>query len=200
MHWWLVLIIIVVVAMIAMLVLYKFGDKLQKKQISQKEQMAEAAQPVTMLVIDKKILPMKEAGLPKMVLEQTPKRYQKAKLPIVKAKIGPQIMNLICDDAIFDEVPTKGEVKAMVSGIYVLSVKSVRGKKNNAIAEEEANGKKKKGFRNKMRARQAEYQKQINDEVMAKAQNKAKGLDQVKSKEEIKREKERAKKIKDGIK
>lgn len=200
MHWWLVLIIIVVVAMIAMLVLYKFGDKLQKKQISQKEQMAEAAQPVTMLVIDKKILPMKEAGLPKMVLEQTPKRYQKAKLPIVKAKIGPQIMNLICDDAIFDEVPTKGEVKAMVSGIYVLSVKSVRGKKNNAIAEEEANVKKKKGFRNKMRARQAEYQKQINDEVMAKAQNKAKGLDKVKSKEEIKREKERAKKIKDGIK
>ena len=200
MHWWLVLIMIVVVAMIAMLVLYKFGDKLQKKQISQKEQMAEAAQPVTMLVIDKKILPMKEAGLPKMVLEQTPKRYQKAKLPIVKAKIGPQIMNLICDDAIFDEVPTKGEVKAMVSGIYVLSVKSVRGKKN-AVAEEEATGKKKKkGFRNKMRARQAEYQKQINDEVMAKAQNKAKGLDKVKSKEEIKREKERAKKIKDGIK
>ena len=200
MHWWLVLIIIVVVAMIAMLVLYKFGEKLQKKQISQKEQMAEAAQPVTMLVIDKKILPMKEAGLPKMVLEQTPKRYQKAKLPIVKAKIGPQIMNLICDDAIFDEVPTKGEVKAMVSGIYVLSVKSVRGKKN-AVAEEEAAGKKKKkGFRNKMRARQAEYQKQINDEVMAKAQNKAKGLDKVKSKEEIKREKERAKKIKDGIK
>lgn len=200
MHWWIVLIIIIVVALVALFVLYKFGDKLQKKQIAQKEQMAEAAQPVTMLVIDKKILPMKDAGLPKMVLEQTPKRYQKAKLPIVKAKIGPQIMNLICDDAIFEDVPTKGEVKAMVSGIYVLSVKSVRGKKNN-VAEEDATGKKKKkGFRNKMRTRQAEYQKQINDEIMAKAQNKAKGLDKVKTKEEIKREKERAKKIKDGIK
>lgn len=200
MHWWIVLIIVIVVALIALFVLYKFGDKLQKKQIAQKEQMAEAAQPVTMLVIDKKILPMKDAGLPKMVLEQTPKRYQKAKLPIVKAKIGPQIMNLICDDAIFEDVPTKGEVKAMVSGIYVLSVKSVRGKKNNVVEDEASGKKKKKGFRNKMRTRQAEYQKLINDEIMAKAQNKAKGLDKVKTKEEIKREKERAKKIKDGIK
>lgn len=200
MHWWLILIIIVVVAMILLLVLYKFGDKLQKKQMEQKEQMAEAAQPMTMLIIDKKYLPMKDAGLPKMVLEQTPKRYQKAKLPIVKAKIGPQIMNLICDDAIFEDVPTKGEVKAMVSGIYIMSVKSVRGKKNVAASEEADGKKKKKGFRDKMRARQAEYQKQLNDEIMTKTQNKAKGLDKVKTKDEIKREKERAKKIKDGIK
>ena len=199
MHWWVILIIVIVVAIILLFVLYKFGDKLQKKQMAQKEQMAEAAQPVTMLIIDKKILPMKEAWLPKMVLEQTPKRYQKAKLPIVKAKIGPQIMNLICDDAIYEDVPTKGEVKAMVSGIYILSVKSVR-KKNAVVEEETDKKKKKKGFRNKMRARQAEYQKQLNDEIMTKAQNKAKGLDKVKTKEEIKREKERAKKIKDGIK
>lgn len=199
MHWWVILIIVIVVAIVLLFVLYKFGDKLQKKQMAQKEQMAEAAQPVTMLIIDKKILPMKEAGLPKMVLEQTPKRYQKAKLPIVKAKIGPQIMNLICDDAIYEDVPTKGDVKAMVSGIYILSVKSVR-KKNAVVEEETDKKKKKKGFRNKMRARQAEYQKQLNDEIMTKAQNKAKGLDKVKTKEEIKREKERAKKIKDGIK
>lgn len=199
MSWWIILIIVIVVAIVLMLVLYKFGDKLQKKQMAQKEQMAEAAQPVTMLIIDKKILPMKEAGLPKMVLEQTPKRYQKAKLPIVKAKIGPQIMNLICDDAIYEDVPTKGEVKAMVSGIYILSVKSVRGRKNTVV-EEENGKKKKKGFRAKMRARQAEYQKQLNDEIMTKTQNKEKGLDKVKTKEEIKREKERAKKIKDGIK
>lgn len=201
MHWWIIMLIIIAVALLVLFVLYKFGDKLQKKQIAQKEQMADAAQPVTMLIIDKKILPMKDAGLPKMVLEQTPKRYQKAKLPIVKAKIGPQIMNLICDDAIFEDVPTKGEVKAMVSGIYILSVKSVRGKRNTS-AEEAVDGRKKKrkGFRNKMRARQAEYQKQINDEIMTKAQNKAKGLDKVKTKEELKREKERAKKIKDGIK
>lgn len=196
MPWWGILLIVIAVIIVLMIILYNVGTKLQKKQMDQKEQMAEAAQPVTMLVIDKKVLPMKDAGLPKIVMEQTPKRYQKAKLPIVKAKVGPQIMNLICDDAIFDQVPTKGEVKAMVSGIYILSIKSVRNKKNNNQQEEETDGKKKK--KKSLRARQAEYQRQLNDEIMAKAQNKKKGKE--KSAEEIKKDKERAKKIKDGIK
>lgn len=185
-----VMLIIMAVALIILFILYKLGNKLQKKQMDQKEQMAEAAQPMTMLVIDKKYLPMKDAGLPKIVMEQTPKRYQKAKLPIVKAKVGPQIMNFICDDAIFDDV-TKGEVKAMVSGIYILSIKSVR-KKNQAAIEEE-NKKVKKGFGAKMRAKQAAYQKQLNDDIMAKAQNKAKNPE--KSKAQIKKEKQREKTI-----
>ena len=201
MPWWGILLIVIVVALGILFALYKVGDKLQKKQIEQKEQMADAAQPATMLIIDKKYLPMKDAGLPKMVMEQTPKKYHKAKLPIVKAKVGPQIMNFICDDAIFEDVPTKGEVKAMVSGIYIVSVKSVRGKKKAAQVEEETNGKKKKkSMRQRMQQRQAEYQKQINDEILAKKQNKAKGIDQEKTKEQSKKEKERAKKIKDGIK
>ncbi len=158
--------------------------------------MIEAAQPATMLIIDKKILPMKDAGLPKVVMDQAPKRYHKAKLPIVKAKIGSTIQNMICDDAIYDQVPTKGEVKAMISGIYILSVKSVRGKKN-AVVEE--TGKKKKGFRAKMRERQATYQRQLHDQLLARKQNKELGLDQKKSTKEAKKAKERAKKITDGL-
>lgn len=198
MEWWHILLIIIAVAAILMFVLYKVGDRLQKKQIAQKEQMADAAQPVTMLIIDKKRLPMKDAGLPKIVMEQTPKKYQKAKLPIVKAKVGPQIMNLICDEAIYNDVPTKGEVKAMVSGIYILSVKSVR-RRNNAPVEEETNGKKKKKKKT-LRDRQAEYQKQINDEVLARSQNKAKSKGSQKTEAQLKKDQERAKKIKDAIK
>lgn len=194
MPWWGIVLIVLAVIFILLFVLYKVGDNLQKKQLAQKEQIADAAQPASMLIIDKKIMPLKDAGLPKMVMEQTPKRYQKAKLPIVKAKVGPQIMNFICDDAIFDDIQVKTEVKAMISGIYIISVKNVRGKKKQAAEEE--NGKKKKSFRTKMAAKQAEYQKQLNDELLAKKQNKAKE----KSKEDIKKEKERAKKIKDAIK
>lgn len=198
MPWWLVLIIVIVVALVILFVLYKVGDKLQKKQNAQREQMIEAAQPMTMLIIDKKMLPMKDAGLPKMVMEQTPKRYQKAKLPIAKVKVGPQIMNMICDDAIFDELPTKGEVKAMVSGIYIVSVKSVRGKKNQVVEEE--SGKKKKGnWRTKMRKRQVEMQKQLNEELLA-AKNSKKEKKPEKSKAELKKEAARASKIKDSIK
>ena len=197
MPWWLIMIIVIVVALAIMFVLYRVGDKLQKKQSAQREQMAEAAQPMNMLIIDKKMLPMKDAGLPKMVMEQTPKRYQKAKLPIAKVKVGPQIMNMICDDAIFDELPTRGEVKAMVSGIYIISVKSVRGKK---VAQEEETGKKKKGnWRTRMRKRQVEMQKQLNAEMLEKAKSKGKDKPVEKSKEELRREKERAKKISDKI-
>ena len=199
MPWWLIMIIVIVVALAIMFVIYRVGDKLQKKQSAQREQMVEAAQPMNMLIIDKKMLPMKDAGLPKMVMEQTPKRYQKAKLPIAKVKVGPQIMNMICDDAIFDELPTRGEVKAMVSGIYIISVKSVRGKK---VAQEEETGKKKKGnWRTRMRKRQVEMQKQLNAEMLEKAKSKGKAKDKPveKSKEELRREKERAKKISDKM-
>ena len=199
MPWWLIMIIVIVVALAIMFVLYRVGDKLQKKQSAQREQMVEAAQPMNMLIIDKKMLPMKDAGLPKMSMEQTPKRYQKAKLPIAKVKVGPQIMNMICDDAIFDELPTRGEVKAMVSGIYIISVKSVRGKK---VAQEEETGKKKKGnWRTRMRKRQVEMQKQLNAEMLEKAKSKGKAKDKPveKSKEELRREKERAKKISDKM-
>ena len=198
MPWWLIMIIVIVVALAIMFVLYRVGDKLQKKQSAQREQMAEAAQPMNMLIIDKKMLPMKDAGLPKMVMEQTPKRYQKAKLPIAKVKVGPQIMNMICDDAIFDELPTRGEVKAMVSGIYIISVKSVRGKK---VAQEEETGKKKKkgNWRTRMRKRRVEMQKQLNAEMLEKAKSKGKDKPVEKSKEELRREKERAKKISDKM-
>ena len=199
MPWWLIMIIVIVVALAIMFVLYRVGDKLQKKQSAQREQMVEAAQPMNMLIIDKKMLPMKDAGLPKMVMEQTPKRYQKAKLPIAKVKVGPQIMNMICDDAIFDELPTRGEVKAMVSGIYIISVKSVRGTK---VAQEEETGKKNKGnWRTRMRKRQVEMQKQLNAEMLEKAKSKGKAKDKPveKSKEELRREKERAKKISDKM-
>ena len=198
MPWWLIMIIVIVVALAIMFVLYRVGDKLQKKQSAQREQMVEAAQPMNMLIIDKKMLPMKDAGLPKMVMEQTPKRYQKAKLPSAKVKVGPQIMNMICDDAIFDELPTRGEVKAMVSGIYIISVKSVRGKK---VAQEEETGKKKKkgNWRTRMRKRQVEMQKQLNAEMLEKAKSKGKDKPVEKSKEELRREKERAKKISDKM-
>lgn len=36
-------------------------------------------------------------------------------------------MTLIADEKVFDIIPVRQEVKAMVSGMYILSVKSLRG-------------------------------------------------------------------------
>ena len=71
---------------------------------------------------------IKESGLPQMVINQTPKLLRNSKLPIVKAKIGPQIMSLVCEEKIFDSVPVKKEVKAVLSGIYITDVKGLHGK------------------------------------------------------------------------
>lgn len=126
--WMIVLITVAVVLIVAVVVLYFLGKKAQKKQAEQQEMLEANKQTVSMLVIDKKRMKLREAGLPQVVLDQTPKLMRGSKLPIIKAKVGPQIMSLICEDKIFDSVPVKKEVKAVVSGIYILEVKGLHGK------------------------------------------------------------------------
>ncbi|HKM03943.1 MAG TPA: hypothetical protein VJZ04_05025 [Lachnospiraceae bacterium] len=122
-----VLLIILAVVLVAFIVLFFVGRKAQKKQSEQKAQIEANKQVVSMLIIDKKKLKMKDSGLPQAVLDQTPKLMRRSKLPIVKAKIGPQILSLVCDAAIFDSIPVKKEVKAVISGIYISEVKGLRG-------------------------------------------------------------------------
>lgn len=123
-----VLLVILVILVIGVVVLYFLGKKAQKKQAQQQEQIEATKQRISMLVIDKKRMKLKDAGLPQAVIAQTPKLLRGSKLPVVKAKIGPQIMTLVCDEKIFDMVPVKKEVKATVSGIYITEVKGLHGK------------------------------------------------------------------------
>lgn len=102
-----ILLIILVVLVLLLVGLYFLGRRMQKKQAEQQAQIDAAKQNVSMLIIDKKKMKLNESGLPAAVLEQAPKYMRRAKLPIVKAKIGPQIMSLICDAEIFDNVPVK---------------------------------------------------------------------------------------------
>jgi hypothetical protein len=180
-----IIILIVTIVMVGVLVaLYFWGNKLQEKQLEQREQINAASQPATIFIIDKKIMPMKDAKLPKAVMDQAPKRYQKAKIPVVKAKAGPQVLTLICDESIYDDVPKHGEVKVMLSGIYITSVKTLHKKTKKMQQEEAANGKKrKKSLRERLMRKQADYQKQLDYEMANK-----------KSKEEIKQQKAEQKK------
>ena len=140
-----VLLVILIILVIALVVLYFVGRKMQKKQMAQQEQMEAAKQTVSMLIIDKKRMPIKEAGLPQMVIDQTPKLMRRSKLPIVKAKVGPRIMTLVADAKVYDVIPVKKEVKATVSGIYITDVRGVRGPLEQPV--------KKKGFFAKIRSK-----------------------------------------------
>ena len=139
-----VLLIILAVLIVLLIALYIFGRKAQKKQAIQQEQMEAVKQNVTMLIIDKKRMKIKDSGLPQAVIDQTPRMMRGTKLPIVKAKVGPKIMTLVCEASIFDSIPVKREVKAVVSGIYITSVKGIRGSL-------ETKPKKKEGFFAKMK-------------------------------------------------
>ena len=122
-----VLLVILFILIAALIALYFFGKKAQKKQEEQQAQIQAAKQTVSMLVIDKKRMPLKDSGLPQMVIDQTPKLMRRSKLPIVKAKVGPRISILIADEKVFDLIPVKKEIKAEVSGLYIVGVKGLRG-------------------------------------------------------------------------
>ena len=123
---WRVLLIILVILIAAMIVLYFLGKKAQKKQEEQQAQIEATKQTVSMLIIDKKRMPLNKSGLSQMVIDQTPKLLRRSKLPIVKAKVGPRILSLICDEKVFELIPIKKEVKAEVSGMYIVGVKGIR--------------------------------------------------------------------------
>lgn len=122
-----VVVVLLVLAVIALVVLYFLGSKLQKRQAEQQSMIEATSQTVSMLVIDKKKMKITESGLPKMAIDQTPKYMRWAKVPVVKAKIGPKVMTLMADEKVFQSLPVKTEAKVDVSGIYITRIRSVRG-------------------------------------------------------------------------
>lgn len=122
-----VLLVILAIVAVGLAILYFLGRKLEKRQVEQQQLLEMSKQTISMLVIDKKKMKIKEAGLPKIVYEQTPKYMRWAKVPVVKAKVGPKVMTMMADERVFAALPLKTEVKCVVSGIYITEIKSVRG-------------------------------------------------------------------------
>lgn len=122
-----VLLVILVILIIACIVLYFLGKKAEKKQAKQQEQLDAVKQTVSMLIIDKGRVRLRDAGFPPIVVENTPKYLRRSKVPVVKAKVGPKVMTLMCDAQIYPIIPVKKEVKATISGIYITGVKGLRG-------------------------------------------------------------------------
>lgn len=126
--WGKVLIIVLGAILAILIVLILVSRKLMQKQEASQAQIEAASQIVSMLIIDKKRMRAKDANMPKIIADQIPKYMRLAKLPIVKAKVGPRVMTLIADEKIFDDLPIKTEVKVAVSGMYITEIKYVRGK------------------------------------------------------------------------
>ncbi len=122
-----VILIVLGVILVIFIVLIIIAQKMMKKQEASQAQIDAASQTISMLIIDKKRMKAKDANMPKMIADQIPKYMKFAKLPIVKAKVGPRVMTLIADEKVFDSLPVKTEVKVAVSGMYITEIKHVRG-------------------------------------------------------------------------
>ena len=125
-----IILLVIIAILIGILVfLYFTGRRLQKRQEEQNAQVQANKQPYVIMAVDKKRLKLKESGLPEEVIAQTPWYARRSKIPVVKAKVGNRFMNLIADENVFDLIPINKQVKAMISGIYNVEVKGMRGAK-----------------------------------------------------------------------
>ena len=127
MEWWQILVIVLAAVAAVIIILYILGKRAKKKQEAQQEQIEASKQTLSMLIIDKKKLRIKDSGLPQMVIDQTPKLMRRTKLPVVKAKVGPKIMTFIAEASVYEIIPVKKEIKATVSGLYIIGAKGIRG-------------------------------------------------------------------------
>ena len=82
-----IVLIVVAVIIVLLAILYFLGKKLEKKQAEQKMLLEANKQTVSLLVIDKKKMKVKDAQLPASIIEQVPKAARNIKTPMVKVKI-----------------------------------------------------------------------------------------------------------------
>lgn len=126
MEWWQILLIVLAVVAVVLAVLYFVGRRLQTKADGQQEMINQQKMTVSILVIDKKKMRIKDSNLPKMVQDQVPAYLKWRKMPLVKAKIGPKIQTLMCDDKVFKELPVKRNVKVDLAGMYIVGMKGYK--------------------------------------------------------------------------
>ena len=124
---WVFLLILVGIAAVILFFLNKWSKKVQKRHDEQQEQINSYKQTYSMLVIDKKKMRLTEAGFPDHVVAQMPRFSRLFKYPVVKGKVGPRVMTFLTEKNVFEQIPIKKEIKADISGLYIVGIKNVRG-------------------------------------------------------------------------
>jgi len=121
-------IIIIVFIIVAAVVagLYFLNRWASKKQVGQQQLIEKTKQRADIYVIDKKRDKAENVNLPKMVTEQMPRLSKIMKLYFVKAKVGPQIVTMMCDKKVFTFIEPKKTYKAEIAGMYIINVKGMK--------------------------------------------------------------------------
>lgn len=117
-----ILIITLVLVAAALAGLYYLNRKSLRRMIQAQEFINQNRMTVQIFVIDKKQEKPSATNLPKAVFEQMPKTAKIRKANLVKAKVGPQIVTLMCDKPVYEVLPVKKNVKVDIAGMYIVSM------------------------------------------------------------------------------
>lgn len=132
-----IIILVVVLTGIVLGILYWLNKKASKKMGDQQELIERSKQTTSIFVIDKKHSKITDVNMPKAVTENMPKFYKFLKLYFVQAKIGPQIMTLMCDKRVFKAIPLKKNIKVELAGIYIINVVGMKSQEEIKAIQKE---------------------------------------------------------------
>ena len=123
------IILIVIVVLVALAAgLYFLNRWAANKMTTQQSMIEKTKQAASIYVIDKKHDKAANVTLPKVVMENLPRTAKLMKMHFVKAKIGPQIMTLMCDKNAYGALDIKKTFQVELAGIYIVSVKGMKTK------------------------------------------------------------------------
>ena len=132
-----ILIIVSIILAVVVCVIFYVGKKNYAKNIEAQSFINQYKMVTPILVIDKRYEKPSEQNLPKNIYEKLNKTAKLRKMPIVKAKVGPQITTLLCDKNIYDNLAVKKTVKVELAGIYISNIVglNLEDKKNKTWRE-----------------------------------------------------------------
>ncbi len=132
-----IFIIIAVILVAALGGMVWVGKKNYAKNLEAQSFINQYKMVTPILIIDKRMARPTPENLPKAIYEKMPKAAKLRKMPIVKAKVGPQITTLLCDKSVYDNLPVKKTVKVELAGVYISSIvgMNLENKKNKTIRE-----------------------------------------------------------------
>jgi len=118
-----VILVILAILLVAFIIyMFFYMRKMNARQAESQKMIDQYTQKLNLLIIDKKMIKLKDAPFPKEVYEQAPPIMKFQKVCVVKAKVGPKVFNLMCERRVYDMIPVKTNIMATVSGLYITEV------------------------------------------------------------------------------
>ena len=126
---WIDILLIVIVVLGAIVAGLYFLNRWAAKRVAAQQDMVEKTkQSASIYVIDMKRDKAANVTLPKVVMDNLPRTSKLMKMYFVKAKIGPQIVTLMCEKTVFNALDVKKTFQVELAGIYIASVKGMKTK------------------------------------------------------------------------